>query len=65
MRLNADTACCRPSLGVNILIAEDSIGPRPAGTDHQRLEVVLAGKKRVTCGPRQAVTAGPVCCRPL
>jgi hypothetical protein len=44
MRMNPDAARCRPSLGINILIAEDSIGPRPAGTDHQRLEVVLAGK---------------------
>jgi hypothetical protein len=42
MRVNTDTTRCRPSLGVNILVA--GIGPRPAGTYHQRLEVVLAGK---------------------
>jgi hypothetical protein len=44
MRVNADASRCRPSLGVNILVAEGCIGPRPAGTDHQRLEVVLPGK---------------------
>ena len=44
MRVNADTARCRPSLGVNILVTEGGIGPRPAGTYHQRLEVVLASK---------------------
>ena len=35
---------CRPSLGINILIAESSIGPGPAGTYHQRLKVVFASK---------------------
>jgi hypothetical protein len=44
MRVNADTARCRPSLGVNILVTEGGIGPRPAGTYHQRLKVVLASK---------------------
>jgi hypothetical protein len=44
MRVNADAARCRPSLGVGILVAEGGIGPRPAGTYHQRLEVVLASK---------------------
>ena len=44
MPVNADAARCRPSLGVDILIAEGGIGPRPAGTYHQRLEVVLASK---------------------
>ena len=44
MRVNADTARCRPSLGVNVLIAEGSMGPRPAGTYHHRLEVVFASK---------------------
>jgi hypothetical protein len=44
MRVNADATRCRPSLGVNILVAEGGIGPRPAGTYHQRLEVVLASK---------------------
>src|SRR5580704_14499774 len=44
MRVNAYAARCRPSLGVNILVAEGGIGPRPAGTYHQRLEVVFASK---------------------
>jgi hypothetical protein len=44
MRVDADAARCRPSLGVDILVAEGGIGPRPAGTYHQRLEVVLASK---------------------
>jgi hypothetical protein len=44
MPVNADAARCRPSLGVNILVTEGGIGPRPAGTYHQRLEVVLASK---------------------
>jgi hypothetical protein len=44
MRVNADAARCRPSLGVNILIAEGSIGPRPTGTYHQRLKVIFAGE---------------------
>ena len=44
MRVNADATGCRPSLGIDILIAEGSIGPCPAGTYHQRLEVVLASK---------------------
>jgi hypothetical protein len=43
MRVNSDPTGCRPSLGVDVLIAEGGIGPRPAGTHHQRLEVVLAG----------------------
>jgi hypothetical protein len=42
--MNADAASCRPSLGVNILVTVGGIGPCPAGTYHQRLEVVLAGK---------------------
>ena len=44
MRVDADPARCRPSLGVNILVTEGGIGPRPTGTYHQRLEVVLASK---------------------
>jgi hypothetical protein len=44
MRVNANAARCRPSLGVNVLVAEGSMGPRPTGTYHQRLKVVLAGK---------------------
>jgi hypothetical protein len=44
MRVDADPARCRPSLGVNILVTEGGIGPRRAGTYHQRLEVVLASK---------------------
>jgi hypothetical protein len=44
MRVNADAARCRPSLGVDILIAEGGVGPRPAGAYHQRLKVVLASK---------------------
>jgi hypothetical protein len=44
MPVNADAASCRPSLGVNILVTEGGIGPRPAGTYHQRLEVVLTSK---------------------
>src|SRR3984893_16233481 len=44
MRVNADAARCRPSLGVGILVAEGGTGPRPAGTCHQRLEVVLASE---------------------
>ena len=44
MSVNANAARCRPSLGVNILVTEGGIGPRPAGTYHQRLEVVLASK---------------------
>jgi hypothetical protein len=44
MRVNTYAARCRPSLGVNILVAEGDIGPRPAGAYHQCLEVVLASK---------------------
>jgi hypothetical protein len=44
MRMNANAARCSPSLSVNVLVAEGSIGPSPAGRDHQRLKVVLAGK---------------------
>jgi hypothetical protein len=44
MGMNAEAARCRPSLGVDILIAEGGIGPRPACAHHQCLEVVLAGK---------------------
>ena len=44
MPVNADAARCRPSLGVNILVTAGGIGPRPAGTYHQRLEVALASK---------------------
>ena len=44
MCVNADATRCRSSLGVNILVTEGGIGPRPAGTYHQRLEVVLASK---------------------
>ncbi len=44
MRVNSDPTGCRPSLGVDVLIAEGGIGPRPASIHHQRLEVVLASK---------------------
>ena len=44
MRVNADAACRRPSLGIRILVTEGGIGPSPASTHHQRLEVVLASK---------------------
>jgi hypothetical protein len=44
MRVNANAARCRPSLGVNILVSEGGIDPRPASTYHQRLEVVRASK---------------------
>jgi|HubBroStandDraft_6_1064221.scaffolds.fasta_scaffold102320_5 hypothetical protein len=44
MRMNANPARCRPSLGIDILVAEGGISPRPAGTYHQRLKVVVAGK---------------------
>jgi hypothetical protein len=44
MGVNAEASSCRPSLGVNVLIAEGSMGPRPAGTYHHRLEVVFASK---------------------
>ena len=44
MRVNANAARCRPSLGVDVLIAEGGIGPSPAGTYHQRLQVVIASK---------------------
>jgi hypothetical protein len=44
MRVNANTARCSPSLRINILVAESRIGPRPAGTYHQRLQVVIASK---------------------
>ena len=44
MRVNAYAARCRPSLGVNILVAEGGIGPRPAGTYHHCLKVVFAGE---------------------
>jgi hypothetical protein len=44
MSVDANTARCSPSLGVNVLIAEGGIGPRPAGTYHQRLEVIAAGQ---------------------
>src|SRR5580704_9446453 len=44
MRVNANAARCRPSLRVDILVAEGSIGPRPASTHHQCLEVVFASK---------------------
>jgi len=44
MRVNAYAARCRPSLRINILVAEGGIGPRPACTYHQRLEVVFASK---------------------
>src|SRR6266852_1738344 len=44
MRVDADAARCRPSLGVDILVTVGGIGPRPAGTYHQRLKVVLASK---------------------
>jgi hypothetical protein len=44
MPVNADAARSRSSLGIDILIAESGIGPRPAGTYHQRLEVVFGSK---------------------
>jgi hypothetical protein len=44
MRVNTDAARSRPSLGIRILVTEGGIGPRPASTHHQRLEVVLASK---------------------
>ena len=44
MGVNAYAARCRPSLGIDILIAEGGVGPRPAGAYHQRLKVVLASK---------------------
>src|ERR1700730_5870418 len=44
MRVNANAARSRPSLGVNILVTEGGIGPRLAGAYHQCLEVVLASK---------------------
>jgi hypothetical protein len=44
MGVNANATRGRPSLGIDILITEGGIGPRPAGTYHQRLEVVLASK---------------------
>ena len=37
MCVNADAARCRPSLGIDILVTEGGIGPRPAATYHQRL----------------------------
>jgi len=42
--VNADAARCHPSLGVDTLIAEGGVGPRPAGAYYQRLKVVLASK---------------------
>jgi nitrogen fixation-related uncharacterized protein len=44
MRVNANASRCRPSLGINILVAEGGISPRPAGTYHERLEVILSSK---------------------
>jgi hypothetical protein len=44
MGVDANAARCRPSLGVNVLVTEGGIGPRPSGTYHQRLEVVLPSK---------------------
>jgi hypothetical protein len=44
MRVNAYAAGSSSPLGVNILVAEGSIGPRPASTHHQCLEVVFASK---------------------
>jgi hypothetical protein len=44
MRVNPDAARCRSSLGIRILVTEGAIGPSPASTHHQRLEVVLASK---------------------
>jgi hypothetical protein len=44
MPVNADAARSRSSLGIDILIAEGGIGPRPAGTYHPSLEVVFASK---------------------
>jgi hypothetical protein len=44
MRVNAYAARCRPSLRINILVAEGRIGPRPACAYHHRLEVVFASK---------------------
>ena len=44
MGVNANAPRCSPSLRINILVAESRIGPRPAGTYHQCLEVVFASK---------------------
>jgi hypothetical protein len=44
MRVDANATRGRPSFGIDILVSECGIGPRPAGTYHQRLEVVLASK---------------------
>ena len=44
MRVHPNAACCRPSLGVNILVTVGGIGPRPAGAYHQCLKVVLASE---------------------
>jgi hypothetical protein len=44
MRVNAYAAGSSSPLGVNILVAEGSIGSRPASTHHQCLEVVFASK---------------------
>ena len=44
MSVNANAVRCHPSLGVGVLVAEGGIGPRPAGTYHQRLKVILACK---------------------
>jgi hypothetical protein len=42
MRVNAHAARCRPSLRINILVAEG--GPCPASTYHHCLKVVFAGE---------------------
>ena len=44
MRVNADATGSSSPLGVNILVAEAGIGPRPTSTYHQSLEVVPASK---------------------
>ena len=44
MRVNADATGSSSPLGVNILVTEAGIGPRPTSTYHQSLEVVFASK---------------------
>ena len=46
MRMHADAACSGASFGIDILAAGLAVCPRPAGTDHQRLQVVGNGKAK-------------------